>query len=97
VFSGGGHTLGSDEVDSTFIPDPHDQAEEGNIQFDILADSRFSYCIDEVVTRTITLWRDGFQVEDGELMRYDDPDNIQILENINAGCVFPTSSPAFLD
>lgn len=53
--------------------------------------------IDEVVTRTITLWRDGFQVEDGELMRYDDPDNIQILENINAGCVFPTSSPAFLD
>ena len=29
VFSGGGHTLGSDEMDSTFIPDPDGQVEEG--------------------------------------------------------------------
>ncbi|KAL9709046.1 protein phosphatase regulator [Leucoagaricus gongylophorus] len=68
VFSGGGHTLGSDEMDSTFIPDPDGQVEE-----------------DEVVTRTITLWKDGFQIEDGDLMRYDDPNNVQILESINAG------------
>ncbi|KAF5347729.1 hypothetical protein D9756_010227 [Leucocoprinus leucothites] len=67
VFSGGGHTLGSDEVDSSYIPDPNAPAEE------------------EVVTRTITLWQDGFQIEDGDLMRFDDPNNAQIIADLNAG------------
>jgi hypothetical protein len=38
--------------------------------------------------RHLTFWRDGFSVEDGELMRYDDPDNSKILDEINAGFVF---------
>ena len=52
--------------------------------------------------RHLTFWRDGFSVEDGPLMRYDDPNNAQILEEINSGYshplhfVFPLSqfSPA---
>ena len=36
----------------------------------------------------MTFWRDGFTVEDGELMRYDDPANEQILNEINAGYIF---------
>lgn len=31
AFSGGGHTLGSDEVDSSFIPDPSAEDGEGTI------------------------------------------------------------------
>ncbi|KAI0667540.1 hypothetical protein C8Q78DRAFT_1105457 [Trametes maxima] len=71
AFFGGGHTLGSDEVESQFIPDPDavdaSQSEE------------------ETAIRHLTVWRDGFTVEDGELMRYDDPANMQILAEIRAG------------
>ena len=68
AFSGGGHTLGSDEVESTYVPDPNAQE------------------VDEVpAIRHLTFWRDGFSVEDGELMRYDDPANEQILNEINSG------------
>lgn len=78
IFSGGGHTLGSDEVDSAFIPDPNapppSDAEE------------------PTVIRHLTFWRDGFSVEDGELMRYDDPANDQILADINEGYV-PLPTP----
>lgn len=35
----------------------------------------------------MTFWREGFSVEDGDLMRYDDPNNEQILAEINAGFV----------
>ncbi|KAF8174551.1 hypothetical protein BJ912DRAFT_989807 [Pholiota molesta] len=68
AFVGGGHTLGSDEVESSFIPDP--TAEDGE---------------EETAIRHLTFWRDGFQVEDGELKRYDDPAQAQILAEINAG------------
>ncbi|KAJ3509105.1 hypothetical protein NLJ89_g5394 [Agrocybe chaxingu] len=71
VFSGGGHTLGSDEVESTYIPDPNAEEEETAI-------------------RHLTFWRDGFQVEDGELRRYDDPAQSQILTEINAGHAPPS-------
>jgi len=37
--------------------------------------------------RHLTFWREGFSIEDGELMRYDDPANDQILSEINAGYV----------
>jgi len=73
VFSGGGHTLGSDEVESTYIPDPNAE-EEG----------------EDTAIRHLTLWRDGFQVEDGELMRYDDPAQAQILSEIHAGRAPPS-------
>ncbi|OJT13267.1 UBX domain-containing protein 1 [Trametes pubescens] len=71
AFFGGGHTLGSDEVQSEFIPDPDaPTASESE---------------EETVIRHLTFWRDGFTVEDGELMRYDDPANEQILAEINSG------------
>ncbi|EKM77275.1 hypothetical protein AGABI1DRAFT_43901 [Agaricus bisporus var. burnettii JB137-S8] len=40
---------------------------------------------DEVVVRTITFWQDGFQIEDGDLMRYDDPEDAKILSELAAG------------
>jgi len=68
AFRGGGHTLGSDEVDSQYIPDPTAVAEP-----------------EETAIRHVTFWREGFSIEDGELMRYDDPTNARILEEINQG------------
>lgn len=66
IFSGGGYTLGSDDVESAYIPDPDAQDTPPAV-------------------RHLTFWRDGFSVEDGPLMRYDDPNNAQILEEINSG------------
>jgi len=40
---------------------------------------------EETAIRHLTFWRDGFSVEDGELRRYDDPAQAQILSEINAG------------
>lgn len=37
------------------------------------------------VLRTMTFWKNGFSVGDGELMRYDNPANNKLLEQINAG------------
>lgn len=39
----------------------------------------------EVAIRNLTFWEDGFSIEDGELMRYDDPAHAQTLAAINAG------------
>lgn len=94
-FSGPAYTLGSDEVDSSYIPDP--SAPQGNtfptgnfgsptdhthipVPGDPAADQ-------DVATRHITFWRDGFSVEDGPLMRYDEPANSQLLDEINTGYV----------
>ncbi|KAE9397924.1 SEP-domain-containing protein [Gymnopus androsaceus JB14] len=73
TFTGGGHRLGSDEVESSYIPDPSAPEGEG-----------------EPTVRHLTFWRDGFTVEDGELMRYDDPNNASILEEIHAGRAPPS-------
>ncbi|KIY45165.1 SEP-domain-containing protein [Fistulina hepatica ATCC 64428] len=75
-FTGGGHTLGSDDVPSAFIPDPNQPN-----------------ATDETAIRHITFWSNGFSVEDGELMRYDDPAHAQILEEINSGQVFFSRAP----
>ena len=48
-----------------------------------------SVLAEETAIRHLTFWRDGFSVEDGELRRYDDPAQAQILSEINAGCVPP--------
>ena len=40
---------------------------------------------EESVTRHLTLWKDGFSVEDGPLMRYDDPKNMETLRAIQEG------------
>ncbi|KAJ3027226.1 UNVERIFIED_CONTAM: hypothetical protein HDU68_004229 [Siphonaria sp. JEL0065] len=39
----------------------------------------------ELVTRHLTFWSDGFTVENGPLLRYDDPANQEILQAINSG------------
>ncbi|KAK7696522.1 hypothetical protein QCA50_001180 [Cerrena zonata] len=74
IFSGGGHRLGSDEVESEFIPDPNAPDEEEL----------------ETVVRHLTLWRDGFSIEDGELLRYGDERNESILADINSGRAPPS-------
>ncbi|KAJ8090377.1 protein phosphatase regulator [Marasmius tenuissimus] len=73
VFSGGGHTLGSDDVDSSFVPDPD------------TVDNNAGPTI-----RHLVFWRDGFTVEDGELMRYDDPNNEAVLAEIHSGRAPPS-------
>ena len=40
---------------------------------------------DEPVIRNLTFWEDGFSIEDGPLMRYDDPANAETLQAINSG------------
>jgi len=39
------------------------------------------------VTRTLTFWKNGFQVDDGPLRAIEDPANRQFLEDINNGFV----------
>ena len=34
----------------------------------------------EIITHTITLWRNGFSIDDGPLRRLDDPQNAPFLE-----------------
>ncbi|KAJ7769377.1 hypothetical protein B0H16DRAFT_1715842 [Mycena metata] len=73
AFSGGGHTLGSDEVPSTYIPDPNAPEDPALVP----------------VHRSLTFWRDGFSIEDGPLMRYDDPADAAVLRAINDGTAPP--------
>ncbi|KAF8747916.1 hypothetical protein RHS01_11175 [Rhizoctonia solani] len=77
IFSGGGHTLGSDEVESTYIPDPNAQTTRPEDD-------------DEVAIREITFWRDGFSIADGPLLKYNDPANQAILSAINSGSAPPS-------
>ncbi|KIJ67328.1 hypothetical protein HYDPIDRAFT_84801 [Hydnomerulius pinastri MD-312] len=69
AFRGGGHMLGSDEVESSFIPDPNAPEEED----------------EEDVQRNITFWRNGFSIEGGEFYSYADPANERLLAEINTG------------
>ncbi|KAF9220591.1 SEP-domain-containing protein [Gyrodon lividus] len=71
AFRGGGHTLGSDEVESNFVPDP--SASQGK------------YEEEDSVQRNITFWRDGFSIEGGEFYSYADPENERLLAEINTG------------
>ncbi|KAF9236773.1 hypothetical protein BU15DRAFT_88983 [Melanogaster broomeanus] len=68
AFRGGGHTLGSDDVESNFVPDPNAPQDA-----------------EEEVQRNITFWRNGFSVEGGEFYSYADPENEQLIAEINAG------------
>jgi UBX domain-containing protein 1 len=89
AFSGAGYTLGSDEIESTYVPDPSTPANPGQSSSVIYTTT----CIltsmvslaQQTAMRDLTFWRDGFSVEGGELRRYDDPAQAQILSEINAG------------
>ncbi|KAJ6579979.1 SEP domain-containing protein [Mycena vulgaris] len=45
---------------------------------------------EETVIRRLTFWREGFTVEDGALMRYDDPEHAEVLAAIHAGHAPPS-------
>ncbi|WOO80936.1 UBX domain-containing protein 3 [Vanrija pseudolonga] len=68
AWSSVGHTLGSDEQESTTV-----------------GEAPAAPSTDEVQQRTLTFWRDGFSIEDGELYRYDAPGNQELLAAIHAG------------
>ena len=71
-FKGTGHSLGSvdNEVESKTIVDPNEAHNSKKA---------------EKVTRTITFWKEGFNVDDGELYKYDDPQNQEYLKQLNMG------------
>ncbi|KAL1922539.1 uncharacterized protein VTP21DRAFT_10078 [Calcarisporiella thermophila] len=73
-FTGSGYKLGSEEVPSTMIPS---------------ASSSSSRQTDEDLSRPavryLTFWRNGFSIDDGPLLGYDDPKNQEFLNAINSG------------
>ncbi|KAG0674391.1 hypothetical protein C6P40_002310 [Pichia californica] len=73
LFKGTGHSLGSIEnsVDSKKIA-----SEDSGLAG---PSSR------EKVTRTITFWKEGFSIDEGELFKYDDPKNQEYLKQLNMG------------
>lgn len=68
-WGGVGHTLGSDEVESVPVGEAPAAAADEG----------------EVQQRTLTFWRDGFSIEDGELYKYEAPGNRELLAAIQAG------------
>jgi len=68
-FHGAGNRLGDEETPSTTIPDPN-----------VAAGREL-----ETAIRVITFWKNGFTIEDGPLLTYDNPQNAQLLELINSG------------
>ena len=74
-FRGAGQTVGGDGVESRTIPDPTGQAIPTSA-------SRNEAPPQE---RVLHLWADGFSVDDGELHRFDDPQNASDLQMIRQG------------
>ncbi|GEM11011.1 mannose-1-phosphate guanylyltransferase [Rhodotorula toruloides] len=72
-FTGSAHTLGSDETPSTYIPDPNAKQQEEEEEDEE----------EEVAIRHLTFWQDGFSIDDGDLMRYED--HRELLAAIQAG------------
>lgn len=68
-FTGSGQTLGSEDTPSVVVPDPAANRPPPP----------------QTISRSLTFWRDGFSIEDGPLMRYDDPANQEILRAIQSG------------
>ena len=96
AFTGGGYTLGSDDMESTYVPDPDAQGLSSKSSSLVIACPSRHPPDTPPAIRHLTFWRDGFSVEDGPLMRYDDPNNAQILEEINSGYNSPLrSQPLF--
>ncbi|KAH6641186.1 hypothetical protein F5144DRAFT_467870, partial [Chaetomium tenue] len=72
-FRGAGQTLGGDGVESRTIPDPRGNA--------------IPTATNEgpVQERVLHIWTDGFSIDDGELRRFDDPQNRADLQMIREG------------
>ncbi|CAG8451918.1 11904_t:CDS:10 [Dentiscutata heterogama] len=69
TFTGTGYKLGSDEEPSVAV----NSSEPSTVE------------PPRTVVRHLTFWRDGFSIEDGPLMAYDDPANEEFLKAINNG------------
>ncbi|KAI8823248.1 SEP-domain-containing protein [Chytriomyces cf. hyalinus JEL632] len=76
-FSGSGHRLGTenDEPSLSSSPVATQQPQQQTQRQEL----------HEPVERRLTFWQDGFTVEFGALMRYDDPANEALLQAINNG------------
>ncbi|XXH00966.1 GTP-binding protein gtr1 [Hypoxylon texense] len=75
-FRGSGQTLGGEGAPSRTIPDPLGGPASG---------SRARPQGGEAQERTLHLWSDGFSIDDGELRRFDDPENADALRMIQQG------------
>lgn len=71
-FSGRAQTLGGDDAPSQVVEDPQ-------------AAARSQRPRHPRVTRTLHLWADGVSIDDGPLLRFDDPANEHIMQEINQG------------
>lgn len=71
LYAGTGYRLGQTDTDHQAIPDRHRASGSG---------SSHNH---EVVT--LTLWRQGFSINDGELRRYEDPANKEIFDSLMRG------------
>lgn len=72
MFKGTGHSLGSIE----------NSVESKTILGENTTDGSAK---PEKVTRTITFWKEGFSIDEGELYKYDDPKNQEYLKQLNMG------------
>ncbi|CAG8440244.1 3058_t:CDS:10 [Diversispora eburnea] len=70
-FTGAGYKLGSEE--------------EPSIKIENEGSSTSSTEPQTTVVRHLTFWRNGFSIEDGPLMAYNDPANEEFLRAINSG------------
>ncbi|KAG0228197.1 hypothetical protein BGW41_003516 [Actinomortierella wolfii] len=68
-FTGTGMRLGSDEVPSTAVPSSEPQQP---VRL-------------EKAVRTLTFWRNGFSIEDGPLIAFNDPAGREILDSLDRG------------
>ncbi|WAQ82657.1 hypothetical protein PtA15_3A20 [Puccinia triticina] len=95
-FKGPAQTLGSDQVPSRPIvpPTAPGPARQKAFHTALPVPGHFGSDIDddedendeeEEVEKHLTFWKDGFSIEDGPLMSYDDPKNKEILDAINRG------------
>lgn len=82
------NTLGSDDTPSTHIPRAGAPGNRVPGSFPGAAENEAEEDDEETrVDRHLIFWEDGFSIEDGDLLRYEDPANAQVLADINAGCV----------
>ncbi|KAK4501352.1 hypothetical protein PRZ48_007160 [Zasmidium cellare] len=71
-FSGRAQTLGGDDAPSQVVEDPQAASQSQRQRL-------------PRVTRTLHLWADGVSIDDGPLLRFDDPANEHIMQEINQG------------
>jgi len=101
-FRGSGNVLGSEEGPSESASSSQPAAggpratAANPSAFDALLGSMFGRAPpppaeeEETQVRHLTFWRNGFSIEDGPLMSYDDPANKELLEAIHSGRAPPS-------